>query len=205
MDTAQVTGAAGFAGSHLVEKPIQGGLIVRCLDDFSTGGRENLESVPENAKQVGLQISERSGTAVIILRYFNVFGSRQDSSGQYAAVIPKFIELMASGERPVVFGDGEQSRDFVYVSDVVETNMLTAESEFAGVLNVVWGKQKTINKFIELVNNILAIDLEPVYDDPRPGEIRHSVGDISKSVDRIGYEPDVELKEELKRTVDYFQ
>lgn len=308
MDTALVTGAAGFIGSHLVEELIQRGWTVRGLDDFSTGGRENLESVLETdefsfregdvsdqnkvkemtdgvdavfhqaavasvprsfekprlttdvnclgtatilecaqdagvesivlasssavygsggelpkreyspvssespyalskyyAEQVGLQISERSDMAITALRYFNVFGPRQDPSGPYAAVIPKFIELMAAGERPVIFGDGEQSRDFVYVSDVVEANILAAETEFTGVLNVARGKQTTINELVELVNNILAIELEPVYDDPRPGDIRHSVGDISKAVDRIGYEPDVEMKEGLKRTVDYFQ
>lgn len=304
MDTALVTGAAGFIGSHLVEELVDRGWTVRGLDNLSTGKRSNLESVLDSrsfefvegdvrdqdtirrvidgsdtvfhqaavasvprsfddprtttdvnclgtatllqcaneadvesvvvasssavygsggelpkhedmepspkspyalsklyTERLALQLGKRYRIDTTALRYFNVFGPRQDPTGPYAAVIPKFIQLLLDGTRPVIYGDGEQSRDFVSVEDVVRANILAAESEYHGVLNVSNGEQITITELVERLNTALDTDYKPKYGDARVGDVRHSVGDISKAKKQIGYEPRVEVQEGLERTI----
>ncbi len=142
----------------------------------------------------------------VVLRYFNVFGPRQDPTSQYAAVIPLFITALQRGEAPHVFGDGEQSRDFTYVANVVEANLLACEaSEAAGqVINVACGDRITINELIQVMQQLLEVDTKPIYEQPRPGDVKHSMADITRARDLLGYRVVVPLEEGLRRTVEWF-
>lgn len=304
METALVTGAAGFIGSHLVEGLLDRGYRVRGLDDLSTGRRDNLDGVsdddafafvegdirdeaaveratdgvdcvfhlaartsvpasvenpaettavnctgtatvfaaarerdarvvlassaavygsdvpvptPEDAalspespyalsKRYGEQLAATAGVDATAVRFFNVFGPRQDADGPYAAVIPAFVERMRAGQRPVVYGDGEQTRDFVFVTDVVDATVRAAERAGPGsVYNVGSGGRVSITGLVAALNDVLGTDLDPVYDDPRPGDIRHSGADISRARADLNYEPDVDLREGLAETVAYWE
>jgi len=157
-------------------------------------------------ERIAIQFSEYYGLDTVALRYFNVFGPRQDPQSQYAAVIPKFILRMLQGRRPVIYGDGEQSRDFTYVENVVEANIAAAESETSGeAINVGCGDQIPINTLVEELNSVLGTRIKPEYDDPRPGDVRHSKADIGKAKKLLGYEPLVGFRDGLERTVAYFQ
>ena len=159
----------------------------------------------EYTEQLARQASELYDLDSVALRYFNVFGPRQDPQGEYAAVIPKFAELLLDGSRPVVFGDGEQSRDCVYVDDVVRANLLAAEADGSGdVFNVARGERLTINELVETLNRVLGTELAPRHDDPRPGDIRHSGADISNARERLGFEPAVDFEAGLRRTIGYY-
>lgn len=141
----------------------------------------------------------------VCLRYFNVFGPRQDPNGDYAPVIPKFIQAMAKGRQPVIFGDGEQSRDFTYVENAVQANLLAAENDdIAGdVFNVACGAQYTLNDLVAKLKEIMKVAVDPIYDPPRPGDIKHSFAAIDK-LKRFGYNPTVMFDEGLRRTVEFF-
>lgn len=128
------------------------------------------------------------GIQLVSLRYFNVFGPRQDPTSQYSAVIPKFISAIMNNEPPVVYGDGEQSRDFSYVKHVVDANLLACESDKTGVFNIACGRRITINQLIDMINDLLGKDIEPIYVNPRSGDIKHSLADISRAR-TFGYEP----------------
>ena len=143
------------------------------------------------------------GVETVSLRYFNVFGPRQDPSSEYAAVIPKFIALMGRGERPLIHGDGTQSRDFTFVDNVVRANLLAAEASGVGgeVFNVACGQRYTLLQMIDRLNRILGSRIEPVLGDSRPGDVKHSLADISKARQRLGYEPSVSFEEGLERIV----
>ncbi len=143
------------------------------------------------------------GLKTASLRYFNVFGPKQDPNSQYAAVIPKFIYAIMNNEPPVIFGDGEQSRDFSYVKHVVDANILACESDKTGIFNIACGRRITINQLVDMINEILGKDIEPVYKEPRPGDIKHSLADISRAR-TFGYEPESDFKEELRETIRWF-
>jgi len=175
---------------------------------------ETMEANPESpyalskyyTEQLAVQCSELYDIDTVALRYFNVFGPYQDPHGEYAAVIPKFIRLMLDGERPVIYGDGEQSRDFTYIENVVQANILAAEEDVTGeVFNTACGDRVTINELVETLNGVLETELEPIYDDPRPGDVRHSHADISKARELLGYDPEVGFEEGLRRTVEWFR
>lgn len=146
------------------------------------------------------------GLETVALRYFNVFGPRQDPTSQYAAVIPNFITALTAGRRPVIFGDGEQSRDFTYVENVVQANLLAMDAPgVAGkVYNVACGERVTLNRLVGELRDLLGSDVEPVYGSPRPGDIRHSLADLSLARRELGYEPEVTLRAGLERTVQCF-
>ncbi len=147
------------------------------------------------------------GLETISLRYFNVFGPRQDPSSQYSAVIPRFIKAINNNEQPVIFGDGEQSRDFTYVKNVVEANILAALTgcESGIAMNCAAGGQITLNQLVKYINNILGKNIKPVYKDPRAGDIKHSFADIHLAKDKIGYSPSVNFEEGLKLTADSYK
>jgi UDP-glucose 4-epimerase len=136
------------------------------------------------------------GLPTVGLRYFNVYGLRQDPQSAYAAAIPKFILQISEGKVPVIYGDGEQSRDFVFVKDVVEANILAAESDASGVFNIASGDGISINKLVEIITSAAKSPIRPIHGEARPGEIRHSRADISK-VRSMGYYPRHHLKAEL--------
>lgn len=141
----------------------------------------------------------------VSLRYFNVFGPRQDPKSQYAAAIPLFTTAILAGQSPTVFGDGEQSRDFTYVANVVHANLLAAASPRApgGVFNVGCGDRVTVNQVIGSINRILGKDVRSKFVPPRAGDVQHSHADISLARERLGYEPKVTFDEGLKNTVEY--
>ncbi len=140
------------------------------------------------------------------LRYFNVFGPRQDPKSEYAAVIPSFITRLLDGEPPVIFGDGEQTRDFTYVENVVSANLLAAESPARGIAaNIGCGDRFSLNQLLGMLGEILGTALEPVYQAPRPGDVRDSQADISLARESIGYAPQVGFREGLSRTAAWFQ
>ena len=149
---------------------------------------------------------ELYGLETVSLRYFNVFGPHQDPDSDYAAVIPLFIKAFLTGTRPTVFGDGEQSRDFTYVDNVVYGNLLAVEAPDAAgkVMNLACGGQLTLNQLLALLRKITGSDAEAVYTDPRPGDVRHSWADITLSEQTLNYKTRVPLEEGLRRAVDYF-
>jgi UDP-glucose 4-epimerase len=147
------------------------------------------------------------GLQTVSLRYFNVFGPRQDPNSSYAAVIPKFIVSMLRGEAPPVDGDGTQSRDFIYVANVVDGNLRAAtQPNSAGqVFNMACGSSTNLLQLIEALNSILGTSLSPVFRKPRLGDIKHSLADISAARESMGYEPIVSFKEGLSLTVESFK
>ncbi len=148
------------------------------------------------------------GLETVSLRYFNIFGPRQDPTSQYAAVIPRFITALLRGERPTIYGDGEQTRDFTFVDNCVQANLLaaTAEGVAGEVFNVGAGKQTSVNELFRLIRSLVGVnDIEPLYAPPRLGDVRHSLADITKARERLGYEPSVLLEEGLERTIAWFR
>jgi nucleoside-diphosphate-sugar epimerase len=144
------------------------------------------------------------GLETVSLRYFNVFGPRQDPHSQYAAVVPRFIARLLEGNPPVIYGDGTQSRDFTYVGNVVAGNLLAASApNVAGeVLNVATGGSLTVNELSAAIQETLGIDIEPVYEPARVGEIEHSTADVSRAARLLGYEPLHSVEEGLATTID---
>jgi nucleoside-diphosphate-sugar epimerase len=147
------------------------------------------------------------GLSTVCLRYFNIFGPRQDPASQYASVIPLFISRMLKNEKPVIFGDGEQTRDFLFVSNVVEANMLAvkADSSEGEVFNIGYGEETSINELTRKINEILKMNIRPAYDEPRPGDIKGSFADISRARKMLKYEPTVDFSEGLKRTIRWYE
>lgn len=149
-------------------------------------------------------LSSIYGLPTVSLRYFNVFGPRQDPQSQYAAVIPHFIDAILNGEKPVIYGDGEQSRDFIYVKRVVDANILACESKETGVFNIALGKGTTINQLVEIISQVFGKDVKPIYAEERTGDIKHSMADVSRAVS-FGFNPKGDFKEGLRETVEWFK
>jgi nucleoside-diphosphate-sugar epimerase len=143
------------------------------------------------------------GLETVALRYFNVFGPRQDPTSQYAAVIPRFVTAMLGGEQPIIYGDGEQSRDFSYVTNVVQANLLAATVSDVGgqVFNIACGQRYNLLELVAAINQILGTDITPVHTAPRVGDIRHSLADIARAGEMLGYQVEVEFKEGLRRLI----
>lgn len=306
-----VTGGAGFIGSNLCEVLINHGYTVTCLDDFSTGKRNNIQelidhpnfstiegdirdletcerachdvqyvlhqaawgSVPrsieypvvyesiniggtlnmlEAAKRMEVQrfvfassssvygdeptlpkcegregsllspyaltkrVNEEYGRLywslyglpTIGLRYFNVFGRQQDPNGAYAAVIPKFIKLLLNGERPVIYGDGKQSRDFTYIDNVIEANLkacVAPERAFGQSFNIAFGGRMYLNDVYDILCEALEVNVKPIYAPERKGDIKHSNADISKARALLGYDPKWSFEEGIKEAITWYK
>ena len=148
---------------------------------------------------------ESYGLNYVALRYFNVFGPRQDENSPYAAVIPKFISAILKGENPVIYGDGEQTRDFIYVKEIAKANIAACESDYNGIVNVALGKSMTINHLFDIVSDVLESDIGVKYLDERPGDIKHSLADIS-NLKKINFKPEEnKFEEQLRETVEWFK
>ena len=146
--------------------------------------------------------SEVYGLKTVSLRYFNVYGPKQNPDSEYAAVIPRFIARVLRGEAPVIFGDGNQTRDFVFVKDVVAANVLAMREGARGVFNVASGERVSINQLAWMIMDITQTSLEPVHAAPRDGDVRDSVADISLAAQGLGYQPSFDLNQGLEATAE---
>jgi UDP-glucose 4-epimerase len=149
------------------------------------------------------------GLETVSLRYFNIFGPRQDPSSQYSGVLAKFIAQMLDGKQPTIFGDGEQSRDFTYIDNCVNANLLAckapAEQAAGKVFNVATGRQITLNQAFTVLQNITSFSGSPIYGPERGGDIKHSLADISLAQKHLGYAPVVDFEDGLKQTVEWYR
>jgi UDP-glucose 4-epimerase len=304
-----VTGGAGFIGSSIAEALLSAGDAVRILDDFSSGRRENLQTLPgryeliegtivdpetvtramqgvevvfheaaipsvfrsvqepqptmlagvqgttvvlDAARRAGVRrlvfaasssaygetptlpkvetmephplspyavskltgeqllrtFSGLYGLETVSLRYFNIFGPRQDPKSEYAAVVPKFVTAALRKERPIVFGDGEQTRDFCFIENAVRANLLaaTTSAKLRGqVVNIACGERTSLNKLLEYIRELTGVHLEADHRPSRPGDVRDSLADVTAARELIGFEPRVDVREGLKRTLEAFR
>jgi len=148
------------------------------------------------------------GLETVCLRYFNIFGPRQDPSSTYSGVLAKFITLMLQGEQPTIFGDGKQSRDFTYIDNVISANLLAAKApaQVAGeVFNVATGARFDLNQTFQLLKNITGYSGDVKYAPERPGDVKHSLADLSRTEKQLGYKPLVNFEEGLRRTVEWYR
>ncbi len=147
------------------------------------------------------------GLPTVTVRYFNVFGPRQDPNSEYSAVIPKFVMKMLAGKRPTIYGDGKQSRDFTYVANVVAGNLLAADVPAAAgkTFNIACGEKLDLLDLVAAINRVLGTKIEPILDPPRAGYVRNSLADISLAKKILGYKPVVDFDEGLRRSIEYYR
>jgi UDP-glucose 4-epimerase len=159
------------------------------------------------AEHYGRILTMSGDLDVVGLRYFNIFGPRQDPEGDYAAVIPKFITRMLTGQAPIIFGDGTQTRDFLFVEDVARANCLAADALDAPgmVFNIASGAETSLLDLVDTLNRVLGTELGPVFEQPRPGEIHRSVARVESAGAALGFKPGFTLEAGLERTVDHFR
>ncbi|MGJ3237206.1 MAG: SDR family oxidoreductase [Anaerolineae bacterium] len=150
---------------------------------------------------------EAYGLETVALRYFNVFGARQDPQSEYAAVIPKFITRMQAGKQPIIYGTGEQSRDFTYIDNVVHGNLLASQSSDAvgQMMNLATGGRVSLLELVDTLNQVMGTQIEPIHEEARAGDILHSQADISKAQNLLDFAPVVSFEEGLRRTVDWYR
>jgi nucleoside-diphosphate-sugar epimerase len=146
------------------------------------------------------------GLETAALRYFNVFGPRQNPFSQYSAVVPRFINILKNGQNPTVWGDGSTSRDFTYIDNVVNANILACEKKDAAgnVINIACNKAFTLNELVKNLNDIMGIDIKPAYGPEKIGDVKHSLADIKKADSILGYKPKIDFGDGLKKTVEWF-
>jgi UDP-glucose 4-epimerase len=147
------------------------------------------------------------GLETVGLRYFNVFGPRQDPASPYSAVIPLFVTAILSGQPPTIYGDGHQSRDFIYIGNVVQGNLLAAEAKDAPgkIFNMAEGKQTSLLQLLELLSELLGAQVKPKFEPARPGDVRESMADITQARTILNFEPATSLEEGLRQTIDYYR
>lgn len=176
-------------------------------------GREGLPLSPYAlSKWMDEELADLYGRAygmeIIGLRYFNVYGPRQDPQGAYAAVIPRFVAALLRGERPGIHGDGEQSRDFTFVADAVAANLHAAgapKTACGRAYNVACGRRTTVNELAETLRSLLGVDLKPHHGPPRAGDVAHSLADLTAVGEGLGYVPSVTLRQGLVRSLEYYR
>ncbi|HCO92473.1 MAG TPA: LPS biosynthesis protein WbpP [Phycisphaerales bacterium] len=151
--------------------------------------------------------SQVFGLETISLRYFNVFGPQQDPTSQYAAAIPAFVTAILKDKPPTIYGDGLQSRDFTYIDNVVEANLLAARAGQTNgeVINIACGQAVTVNEIIDMINNLLGKNVKPIYTPPRPGDVKHSLADITAAQNLINFKPVVSFDEGLRLAIDWYR
>jgi UDP-glucose 4-epimerase len=151
--------------------------------------------------------TEVYGLETVRLRYFNIFGPRQPPDSPYAAVIPLFFEAMLAGQNPVIYGDGQQSRDFTYVADAVQANLRAATAPKASgkVYNVACGSRTSLLELVAKINALLGTNLNPVHEPPRPGDVKHSQADITPAKTELGYAPQFDIDQGLQKCFEYFR
>ena len=149
---------------------------------------------------------ESYGLETVALRYFNVFGARQDPNSEYSAVIPKFITIMKDNKQPIIYGTGEQSRDFTYIDNIVHGNLLASESDDAvgKMMNLATGECVSLLELVDSVNNILGTNIEPIHEDARIGDILHSQANVEKAENLLDFAPIVDFDEGLRRTIEWY-
>jgi len=159
------------------------------------------------SEMYGRAFAKCYGMETLALRYFNVFGPRQDPASQYAAAIPSFVTSILRGESPTVYGDGEQTRDFTYIDNVVQANLLATRAPEADgtAMNIACGERVTINHVIARINELLGTKVKPKYVDSRKGDIKHSLADISLAKQVIGFAPKVLFDDGLKRSIEWYR
>ena len=147
------------------------------------------------------------GLQTISLRYFNVFGPYQDPKSQYAAAIPAFVTAILKDKPPTIYGDGRQSRDFTYIDNVVSANLLAARANQTKgeVINIACGQAVTVNEIIDMINELLGKNVKPIYTDPRPGDVKHSLADITAAQNLINFKPSVHFHEGLQKAIDWYR
>jgi nucleoside-diphosphate-sugar epimerase len=180
-------------------------------DDPESPKREDMRPQPLSPYAVGKlageyyckMYAELYDVETVAFRYFNVFGARQDPNSQYAAVIPKFITAMVAGERPTIFGDGLQTRDFVHINNVVEANLLAATmpGKISGLFNCACGEAITLNDVVTVINEILGTDIQPIYAETRAGDIKYSLAAIDLLKEQLHFIPKLNFKDGLKLTI----
>jgi UDP-glucose 4-epimerase len=148
--------------------------------------------------------SDLYGLETTSLRPFNVYGPRQDPNSQYAGVIPLFIRSLLEGEAPMIDGDGEQTRDFVYIKDVVRAFIQAKDHRAKGAYNIARGKGISVNELFREVSSIIGVDVEPLHGEPRPGDVRHSTADITRAKKFLEYEPEYNIRRGLEETIKWF-
>jgi UDP-glucose 4-epimerase len=147
------------------------------------------------------------GLEVVAMRYFNIFGPRQNPDSDYAAVIPRFIQKMILSEIPLIYGDGNQSRDFVFISDVVRANLLAGQADTAPgqVINVCGGMEISVMDLLKTLSHVFDRDIDPIFKDSREGDIYRSVGDVSLAREVLGFQPETSLRSGLEATVEWMK
>jgi len=177
--------------------------------------REEMSGVPLSPYALSKLVGEKTcqsfskvyGLPTVCLRYFNVYGPRQDPRSQYAAAVPIFITRMVKGERPSIYGDGEQTRDFVFVLDIAQANILAAETPGVDgeVFNIASEGSLTINALVRTINEVLGAAIEPSYEPPRPGDILHSAADIERARERLNFRPLYDFRQGLEMTIAWYK
>ena len=159
------------------------------------------------AEQYCLAFHSVYGFEVVALRYFNVFGPRQDPKSEYAAVIPRFINALLLGKAPIIYGDGEQTRDFTFVGNIVNANLHALEHPSAPgkIFNIAMGAMNSLNYLVATLQELIGVDIAPRYAEPRPGDIRHSFADVSRAANILQFAPHISLVDGLRTTVQWYR
>jgi len=181
-------------------------------DTLTLPKREDMEPQPLSPYAVSKQTGEQYmkvfanlyGIKTVALRYFNVFGPRQDPDSDYAAVIPKFITQILNNKSPVIFGDGNQTRDFTYVKDVVQANLKAMESNSEGVFNIAYNKSIDLNTLAHFIMDVTGKKVPILYDTPRTGDVRDSLADITRAKNAFNYAPEYTVKTGLQETIKWY-
>ena len=220
--SSHISNVNGFLNILIAANEVGIKRVVYASSSSVYGDDERLPKVEENTGNVlspyaatkaideiyGGVFSKCYGMECIGLRYFNVFGPRQDPNGVYAAVIPKFIQIMKDGQVPQINGDGSFSRDFTYIDNVVQANvlaMLTGNKEcFGRAVNIGAGGQTTILELFNIIKNTLKLNIEPIFYDTRKGDVPHSNADISKAREMLGYDPKIRFEIGIIKTINYY-